>query len=79
MKGVDSFFYFPTVTEDKNTELITNLDIKKLLSPWPSQQHYSRTFDVYLQYISSPMYKPMYNLYITECRHFKENQSSTTL
>ena len=29
MKGVDSFFYFPTVTEDKNTELITNLDIKK--------------------------------------------------
>ena len=29
MKGVDSLFHFPTVTEDKNTELITNLDIRK--------------------------------------------------
>lgn len=29
MKGVDFLFYFPTVTEYKNTELMTNLDIKK--------------------------------------------------
>ena len=33
MKGVDSLFHFPTVTEDKNTELITNLDIRKTGQP----------------------------------------------
>ena len=29
MEGVDSFFHCPTVTEDKNTELLTNLGIKR--------------------------------------------------
>lgn len=29
MEGVDSLFHFPTITEDKNTELITNLGVKR--------------------------------------------------
>lgn len=29
MEGVDSLFHFPTITENKNTELITNLGVKR--------------------------------------------------
>lgn len=29
MEGVDSLFHFPTITEDKNTELITKLGVKR--------------------------------------------------
>ena len=54
MEGVDSLFHFPTITEDKNTELITNLGVKRA-GQSISQQNYSRTLDVYLQNIFLPL------------------------